>query len=153
MLVSSVLLQRDSVCIYLCVCVCVCTHIFKKYIYMKWSGEVLVAQSCPTLQPCELYPPSSSVYGILQARILEWVTMYSPGELPDPGIEPGSPAFQADAFAIWGTREATRNIFQILFYYKIYSSLCCSVGPCCYLFDTQYCVYVNPQLLTYFFLY
>ena len=35
---------------------------------------VLVAQLCPTLyDPMEYRPPGSSVYGILQARILEWV--------------------------------------------------------------------------------
>ena len=28
-----------------------------------------------------------SVHGILQARILEWVAIPSPGDLPDPGIE------------------------------------------------------------------
>ena len=37
-------------------------------------------------------PPGSSVHGILQARILEWVAMPSSrGDLPDPGIEPTSP--------------------------------------------------------------
>ena len=41
--------------------------------------------------------PGSSVHGILQARILEWIAISSPGDLPDPGIEPGSPAFQTDA--------------------------------------------------------
>ena len=30
-------------------------------------------------------------------RILEWVAMPSPGDLPDPGIEHGSPALQADS--------------------------------------------------------
>ena len=39
----------------------------------------------------------SSVQGILQARILEWVAMPPPGDLPDPGIEPKSPALQADS--------------------------------------------------------
>ena len=33
----------------------------------------------------------SSVRGILQARILEWVPFPPPGDLPDPGIEPLSP--------------------------------------------------------------
>ena len=38
--------------------------------------KVLVAQSCPTLcNPRDYSPPSSSVYGILQARILEWVAI------------------------------------------------------------------------------
>ena len=30
----------------------------------------------------------------------------SPEDLPNPGIEPRSPALQADAFTIWATREA-----------------------------------------------
>ena len=38
-----------------------------------------------------------SVHGILQARILEWVAIPSPGDLPNPGIKPGSPALQADS--------------------------------------------------------
>ena len=42
-------------------------------------------------------PPGSSVHGILQARILEWVAIPSPADLPDPGIEPESPALQADS--------------------------------------------------------
>ena len=37
---------------------------------------VLVAQSCLTLcDPMDHSPPGSSVHGILQARILEWVTI------------------------------------------------------------------------------
>ena len=34
--------------------------------------------------------PGSSVHGILQARILEWVAIPSPGDIPNPGIEQGS---------------------------------------------------------------
>ena len=55
------------------------------------------AQSCPTLcNPIDCSPPGSSVHGIFQARILEWVACPPPGDLPDPGIEPEStmsPAF------------------------------------------------------------
>ena len=40
--------------------------------------------------------PGSSVHGILQARILEWVAIPFSGDLPDPGIEPWSPALRAD---------------------------------------------------------
>ena len=40
------------------------------------SEKVLVAQSCPTLCDFMDYsPPGSSVHGILQARILEWVAI------------------------------------------------------------------------------
>ena len=46
--------------------------------------------------PVDCSPPSSSVRGILQARILEWVAISFSGDLPDPGIEPRSPTLQAD---------------------------------------------------------
>ena len=41
--------------------------------------------------------PGFSIHGIIQARILEWVTIPSPGDLPNPGIEPGSPSLEVDA--------------------------------------------------------
>ena len=57
----------------------------------------LVTQSCLTCcDPIDCSPPSSSVHGILQARILEWVAP-PPGDLPNPGIEPRSPTLQADS--------------------------------------------------------
>ena len=59
---------------------------------------VRVAQWCPTLyNPMNCSPPGSSVLGISQAGILEWVAIPSPGDLPDPGIESRSPALQADS--------------------------------------------------------
>ena len=41
----------------------------------KKRGKVLVAQSCLTLRPVVCCPPGSSVHGMLQARILEWVAI------------------------------------------------------------------------------
>ena len=40
-----------------------------------------------------------TVHGILQARILKWVAISfsSPGDLPNPGMEPRSPILQADS--------------------------------------------------------
>ena len=62
--------------------------------------KVLVAQSCPTLcHPMDYSPPGSSVHGILQARILEWIAFPFLGDLPNPSIEPRSPALQADSFS------------------------------------------------------
>ena len=56
----------------------------------------LVAQSCPPLcDPIDCSPLGSSVHGILQARILEWVVIPPLRDIPDPGIEPGSPVLQA----------------------------------------------------------
>ena len=51
------------------------------------------AQSCPTLQD----PMDYTVHGILQARILQWVASPFSRDLPNPGIEPRSPALQADS--------------------------------------------------------
>ena len=41
--------------------------------------------------------PDSSVHGILQARIQECVAIPSLGDLPDPGVKPGSLTLQADS--------------------------------------------------------
>ena len=43
---------------------------------LAFPQVVLVAQSCPTLcNPMDCSPPGSSVRGILQARVLEWVAI------------------------------------------------------------------------------
>ena len=56
------------------------------------------AQSYPTLcDPTDCSPPGSSVHRILQARILEWVAILFPGDLPNPGIKPRSPLVQGDS--------------------------------------------------------
>ena len=58
--------------------------------------EFNVLKSYPTpCNPMDCRPPGTSAHGILQARILEW-PFPSPGDLPNPGIERGSPTLQAD---------------------------------------------------------
>ena len=62
---------------------------------LTWQIQLLVTQSCLTL--CRLVdcsPPGSSVHGISQARMLEWVALPSPGGLPHPGTGLGPPALQ-----------------------------------------------------------
>ena len=55
-------------------------------------------QLCPALfDSMDWSPPGSSVQGLLQARILEWVACPAPGDLPNPGIEPRFPALQMDS--------------------------------------------------------
>ena len=60
------------------------------------------AKSCLTLLwPRGLYsPPGSSVHGISQARILEWVAISFLGDLPNSGIEPMSPALAGDSLPL-----------------------------------------------------
>ena len=63
---------------------------------MHRAGLVSGTQLCLTLcDPMDCSPLDSSVHGILQARILAWVAVSSPGGLPNPGTEPGSPVLQA----------------------------------------------------------
>ena len=113
----------------------------------KWSGSVVSDSSWPL----DYSLPGSSIHGIFQARVLEWVAIafsgctimlqyksvscfshvqlfatpwtvtcqaplsmefswqkywsgypyLSPVDLPNPGIEPGSPALRTDFFIIW----------------------------------------------------
>ena len=43
---------------------------------MKVKSESEVAQSCPTLRnPMDYSPPGSSVHGIFQVRVLEWISI------------------------------------------------------------------------------
>ena len=68
---------------------------------------------CPTLcDPMNCSPPGSSIHGVLQARILEWVAM--PSDLPNPGIKPVSPAvptLQADSLPL-SHRESPLDFFR-----------------------------------------
>ena len=75
--------------------------VFKYLIFLNLSHcpvsfalKVKVTRSSPTL--CDFM---DLVHGILQARMLEWVSLFhSLGDLPNPGIEPGTPTLQADFF-------------------------------------------------------
>ena len=69
-------------CVCVCVCVCVCTY-----------AQLLSRVWLSATDPKDYSPPDSSVRGILQTRILEWVAISSPEDLPNAGIEPAFLAF------------------------------------------------------------
>ena len=74
--------------IHMCVCVCVCVCEMK----------VLVAQSYPNFcDPMDYNPPGFSVHGDFSGRNTSRYSFPSLGDLPDPGIEPRSPALQGDS--------------------------------------------------------
>ena len=96
----------------MCVCVYVC---------------VLVTQSCPTLcDPMDCSCPGSSIHGILQAKMLEWVDIpFSRGSSQpwdriqgsNPGIFPNQGSNLGIAgrfFSIWAIREAHKLCRQTL---------------------------------------
>ena len=59
----------------------------------------MCAQSCLMLcDPRDCSPPGSSAHGILQARTLEWLPFPPPGDLPNPGMKPMSPALAGEFF-------------------------------------------------------
>ena len=65
-----------------------------------------VAQSCPTL--CDLTdcgPPGSSVHGILQARILEWVAFPFSRGSSQPRDQTQVSCIAGGFFTIWATRK------------------------------------------------
>ena len=72
----------------------------EKCIFMQQNTSVVV-ESLSHVQllcycvDCSL--PGASICGIFQARILEWVAISFPGDLPDPGTELESPSLQANS--------------------------------------------------------
>ena len=71
---------------------------------------VLSHLSCDQLcDSLDCSPPASSIHGILQVRILEWVAMPFSRDLPNPGIKPVtfmSPALAGRFFTTSATWEA-----------------------------------------------
>ena len=65
-------------------------------------------------------PPGSSVHGILQARILEWVLFSPPGDLPNPAIELGYPMTPALAGGFLTTSTTWAAPYNIYSHYKDY---------------------------------
>ena len=72
----------------------------------RFSGQLVsacvwarsVTRSCLTLRdPVDGSPPGSSVHGLLQERHWGALPLPPPGDLLDPGVQPGSPALQADS--------------------------------------------------------
>ena len=69
-----------------------------KSLILTWSE---VAQSFPTLcDPMDCSLSGSSSMGFSRQECWSGLPFPSPGDFPDPGIEPGSPALRADALPI-----------------------------------------------------
>ena len=58
--------------------------------------------------------PGSAVHGISQARIVEWITIPSPGDLHNPGIEPKSPALAGRFFTIESPGKLANMVYTLL---------------------------------------
>ena len=68
-----------------------------------------VAHSCPTLCDCvDCSLPGSSIHGILQARILEWVAISFSRGSSWPRDQSQVSCIGGRCFSLWATREAPR---------------------------------------------
>ena len=85
----------------------------------SWTPKFLMLslQMCPTLcNPRDCSQPGSSFHGIFQAKYWSGSLFPSPGNLPDSGIEPRSPALQVDAlpFELPGNPKTYTNATLVL---------------------------------------
>ena len=68
------------------------------WLLMWWFGGSLVTTSCPTLAtPWTVAHQAPRSMGFSRQGYWSGLPFPSPGNLPDPGIEPRSPALQADS--------------------------------------------------------
>ena len=56
-----------------------------------------ISRSVDPLRPMDCSPPGSSVHGISQQEYWSGLPFPPPGDLPNPGIEPGSPVLEVDS--------------------------------------------------------
>ena len=79
----------------------------------KWKKESEVAQACLTLcDPVDCTPPGSSVHGILQAWILEWVAISFSRGSSWPGDRIQVSHIAGRRFNLCTTREARRSSIE-----------------------------------------
>ena len=79
---------------------------WKDNIDIPWKKESEVVQSCPTLcNPMDCSLPGSSVHGIFQARILEWVAISFSRRSSQPRDWTRVSHIVGRCFTIWATRK------------------------------------------------
>ena len=75
-----------------------CNHEIKKHFLLGRKVKVLVVQLCPALcKPMNFSPPGYYIHGIFRQEYWSRLPFHSPGDLPNPGMEPRSLALQADS--------------------------------------------------------
>ena len=75
-------------------------------LFLTWRSDSEVAQSCPTLcNPMDCSLPGSSVHGIFQARVLEWVAISFSRGSSQPRDRTRVSRIPGRRFIIWATRE------------------------------------------------
>ena len=83
---------------------------------LHWSeAKVLVAQSCPTLcDPMDCSLPGSPLHGILQARVLKWVSVPSSRRSSQPKDQTWISCIAGGFFTVWTLKSYWGLIFFFL---------------------------------------
>ena len=95
-----------------------CLENFEHYFTSEWMKVSEITQSCPTL--CD--PMDSSLYQASPSMEFSrqecWsgLPFPSPGNFPDPGIEPRSPTLIDRCFTIWATRDECNSALVWAFF-------------------------------------
>ena len=81
----------------------------------KFESESEVTQSCPTLcDPMDCSLPASSVCGIFQARVLEWVAISFSRRSSQARDRTRVSCIAGRRFTIWATREARESLNYVI---------------------------------------
>ena len=101
---------------------------------MKVKSESEVAQSCPTLcNPMDCSLPGSSIHGILQARVLEWVAISFSRGSSQPRDQTRVSWIPGRRFNLWAT-DKCNNMDEP----QTHNSAKCDAIPCTYSIYTKF---------------
>ena len=94
-----------------------CSHEMKRFLLLGrkviTNLESEVTQSCPTLcDPMDCSPPGSSICGIFQARVLEWVVISFSRGSSQPRDRTWVSHIVSRCFTIWAIREVTHYKYR-----------------------------------------
>ena len=90
----------------------------------RWLPCLEVAQSCPALcDPVDCNLPDSSIHGILQARILEWVAISFSRGSSQPRDWTRVSRLAGRCFNLWATRETLQCTLGCMDLFELYFSL------------------------------
>ena len=107
--------------------------------------KVLVTQLCPNLcDPVDCSPPGSSVHGVSQAKILEWVVIPFSRGSSWPRNWTQVSLIVGSFFTIWATREAQRTWYLSVCNFVSFRNILKFSFWCCPLPDSRFSVVCCP---------
>ena len=94
-------------------------------------------------------PPASSVHGIFQSRILEWVAISFSRGSSQPRDWTRVSCIAVRCFTVWATREAHASFYLVI---SKYSFWCCCKWDCFHIISFSDCLLFIQGIVTEFYL-